>query len=839
MSIKGFKLTDNSVEQYDYDYLDNIPIPDITLTSPTLSAQARIVGNAIIAFGTTIISNVSWVRKSISVSNNSISFSDSTIRLTSKQIGAGSHYILAKAGYEFRIILGDASYTSPWVTVYNFENNIQKSFYINVRKANGNTILPYEGEENIIINTLSIAENALYDTITYKPNIYYGGINGNTGEIFDNVTNRAYTDFIYFSPRTSLIIPSGYKIRISNYDINENYINSTNWITDQYKILELTRARVMIGNNDDSELNLETVIEDFNNVIISYSDFKRLESKIDYLKDTINENHVDINENRIDIDKNYAAITHPVTIELGGINSVGTSFSSTNRAITSLMILVPNIIINVPSGYKIRPYIYNIDGSYINAGGWITNQYKATAITRVRFMIGTIDDAILNIEQVRTDFADILISYFDFEKWNDTFEQDRECFNDIRTIPDAMSGVYFWNYPRVEYISNELGKWATFGYVSEHGRSGIGICNLISNTIQLNDLFSSQKDDHDDMTVYYNNITHKLLAFGFKHSAENFIRVYCSITCKKPLMFERYDDIFFPGNVTYAQVFRDTISNKLVLFTRVDVRSWYVTYSTDETGLSWEEPELVFSTNSINNGVQLYILIRPTTTVNLYVCAVYGNPHWSTYSDSRIRLCFLNIATKKIYSSDGVTLLGQFGTGIDYSELPIILNCDYNTTLTSGDTTLRLYDLCPNQPINKPCILYGKNIYGTRSESKYYIYRDGISIEICDGGYAMYGAGDLTEGICFIGSDIDNLILGRKLSQISNTGFSVLEKWSYNNGLYTKIDEIDRSYSENNLSRVIRPCTDEQGNILFYQNGKCYQSENDPYSYIAKIIQMT
>lgn len=45
MSIKGFKLTDNSVEQYDYNYLDNIPETDTTLSIAGAAADSKIVGD--------------------------------------------------------------------------------------------------------------------------------------------------------------------------------------------------------------------------------------------------------------------------------------------------------------------------------------------------------------------------------------------------------------------------------------------------------------------------------------------------------------------------------------------------------------------------------------------------------------------------------------------------------------------------------------------------------------------------------------------------------------------------------------------------------------------------
>lgn len=47
MSIKGFKLTDNSVEQYDYNYLDNAPQLDTSLSISGAIAESKTVGTNI------------------------------------------------------------------------------------------------------------------------------------------------------------------------------------------------------------------------------------------------------------------------------------------------------------------------------------------------------------------------------------------------------------------------------------------------------------------------------------------------------------------------------------------------------------------------------------------------------------------------------------------------------------------------------------------------------------------------------------------------------------------------------------------------------------------------
>lgn len=632
-----------------------------------------------------------WERKMISVSGGTITISDSTIRVTSKVITPGNFRVVTNSDdYEIRIIYSDASYSSEWGQAFDVSSLQQLPFYITVKRKDGGQIYIYEAEENIII-----------------------------------------------APYMSL------------------------------------------------------------------------------------ETHAQI------------AMTHVVDVVFGAINSSGVEFWTRSRARTNIILALPRMVIAVPNGYKIRIHMYDANGLHLAHTEWIRTSYRFTEKTRIKLMIANDDDSEIDIEQVRVDFKNILNSYYDIASLLE--DKSKECLNEITSFSAGISGVYFWNYPRVEYIDNAVCKKAAFGYVSEDGKSGVGIKDFSNNTYHLNNLFTSEIDDHDDMAVYYNSETNRLMAFGFKHNTENFIRVYRSRVEYTPLTFERVGDITFPGTVTYAQIFQ--ANNRLVLFTRVNATSWYCVYSTDITGTQWEEPKIVFDTGSISGGIQLYIQLRLTATPHLLQCTVYGNPHWSAYSDSRIRLCYIDIDNEDIYSYDGETKLGTIGDSIDYSSVPVIIEANYGVSLESGDTVLRLYDSCSGCDVGNPYIIYGSNIYGSRKNSCYYAYRDGSSVRICDGGYSMYSGGDLVEGACFIGQSKNKIAIGRKLGYEPNEGHSVIELWEYSGDEYTLVREIDRSKSENSISRVIRPCTDIDGNVMIYQKGKII-TDNSPFSYAINVVEL-
>ena len=647
-----------------------------------------------------------------------------------------------------------------------------------------------------------------------------------------NSPNRLLTQITNY--RCTLKCPSGYKLRV--FDV-PNQI-AIDWVTE----VDTTRfvsdeLKVSVAREDDIPIYPEE-----GKFIAFYSPYMEGKNVITELS------------------------THHVTFKNGYLSALdGSSGYSQKRLISDLIILLPEVSITVADGYQLRAYLFNEKYELLSATDWKVNHRNITGdYSRVILMVRKTDSSAIKPASVYDpedpDYPVFvggtqswMNGYYDVGKLFKDAENegfDESCFNLMHHGTEGMSGAYFWNYPKLIHVNDGFKNAVYFGYVTEYGNSGVCCYDIDKDKYMSVDLFKSAPDDHDDMVCIYYELRKRMFAFGFQHNKETFIRVYRSCGRYNNLYFQWRNNIVFDEFVTYVQAFEqkrywDNEKSRFVLFVRVNAKSWYVVYSKDDIGVEWEEPIKLFDTTSVEGGVQLYIAARPTTTEDVLQLVVYGNPHWDKYSDTRIRLCYYNIGTREITDVSG-TVLGTAGDGIDYSEIPVIIDgCavgkyadipNYND-LEPDDKDLsliyRLYDAAPNCDVGYPAIAYAKTYKHEYVLGEYWIYQYGESKKVCNYGSDLYpgGNGDIGPGICFIGERTDRVILGRSALNISSNNYmTYLEKWILQNadtGWVKEGDPIDSVNSDNIRHRIIRPITDAEGDYLMYQKGRMLVNETD------------
>ena len=149
-------------------------------------------------------------------------------------------------------------------------------------------------------------------------------------------------------------------------------------------------------------------------------------------------------------------------------------------------------------------------------------------------------------------------------------------------IPATMQGEVgglaytYWVSPQVEVADTDV----FVGTVSKEGYTGVATIDKSNEKYSKNVMLEpTRADNHDSSSIMKDPVSGKLLCFTFEHDARNWINIYQSKESERARNFTYINRIYFPGSVTYAQVFYE--NGWYHLFTRVDVTSWYWAKSTD------------------------------------------------------------------------------------------------------------------------------------------------------------------------------------------------------------------------------------------------------------------
>ena len=207
----------------------------------------------------------------------------------------------------------------------------------------------------------------------------------------------------------------------------------------------------------------------------------------------------------------------------------------------------------------------------------------------------------------------------------------------------------YWVSPQVEVVDNDI----FVGTVSKEGYTGVATIDKNNEKYSKNVMLEpTRADNHDSSSIMRDPVSEKLLCFTFEHDARNWINIYRSKEKDRARYFEYISRIYFPGSVTYAQVFYQ--GGYYHLFTRVDVTSWYWAKSTDLKHWDFQKLLMTDDPKGENRAVQYYIKFVTTNQPHILRMVMYSNPQ---APDMSIRQGFLNLTNGTVYNSDGKTVI--------------------------------------------------------------------------------------------------------------------------------------------------------------------------------------
>lgn len=516
----------------------------------------------------------------------------------------------------------------------------------------------------------------------------------------------------------------------------------------------------------------------------------------------------------------------------GSVASGVTEVDSETRVRTGYLINpLEGTDITITSGYSARVFVFDKYFNALSVGSWVTRVYVTNPSRLIRIVMKKDDDSTLTVDDFDTAFGNYFDDYTNVKDVQTDISNVQSDINEIKSDFDTLANKHpliasiensawsWWMYPQVA-VNENYRKIVAFGEVDSSGIAGIGQVNLETEQELKINVWNAGADDHNGMAILKVDLGHFLIA-GAKHSEENILHLWRSMNRNSIDVLNPEVTIEFPDTVTYAQLFR-TPDNKVVLFTRVGVISWYACYSKDTYGEEWNAPFKLISSN-----IQYYCMFRPSTDPNIINVAMYSNPNWTT-TDTRIRFAHYNITNKILYDLNGnaLTTAGGF---VSYENVDIVVDIpNYSPT---GSLRNRLLDVAITSP-TEYAILYCR--FTNETDGVYYASVNGSTYQIANAGGCFYTPSCYYGGAIFVPKNTSIVYLSRYYNNRYH-----LEKYLLTNGEYIFDNEIDSSNIDGLIYPTCRPIIDVDGKVLVYQKGCTSLTSFQRFSYDAKIKKLT
>ena len=496
-----------------------------------------------------------------------------------------------------------------------------------------------------------------------------------------------------------------------------------------------------------------------------------------------------------------------------------------NRLISDVFrVKVGDEIKMIDADYQYRVMVFDDNMQFLNLFGWndINSPYGFGRERNIRIVVKRKDDADVSED---VTFDDLFESTVDFTRPVTQLAKKNEILEEAIAENCAWS---WWSYPQI--IKHPWRDGVCFGYVNSAGKAGVAHANWTTKQTNRTELLTLDIDDHCGMAIFQNPYNNRFYAFGVKHGNDDLVHIFMSDSRSNYDDFREGYTVKFPGTTTYAQIFWDSIKNRMLLITRVNVNDWYGCYSTTENGRAgeWGTPFKI-----IGSTMQYYCMTRPVTDdADLLRLTMYSNPNLNS-TDTRIRMGFLRMSTGEIFQADAKTKLGDTSTGVEYNKFDIIVDIpNYSAT---GKTRQRLLDVAITAKGTK-MICFAR--FSNYSDGKYYVYADGNEYEISTSGEAFYRPSIYLGGMIFDPRDSRFVYLSRR----NEYKVDVIERWAINPAALVETLEYDnhnQTAASGYQYRAVRPIVDSTGTFISYQVGRSNVTSFTEYNYDAVVKRVS
>lgn len=348
----------------------------------------------------------------------------------------------------------------------------------------------------------------------------------------------------------------------------------------------------------------------------------------------------------------------------------------------------------------------------------------------------------------------------------------------------------WWTRPMVEHfvgVRNRL----YFGYTTKEGLSGVGMYDIDTESVQKTHMIKNSQDDHNTVAVLPMENRKILVAYPDGHNTSKKMFVRISKYTEDITEWEAPVVLTCSANVSYAQLLY--LNSKYWLFYRVSNYSWV--YRTSSDGSTWSSEKFL-----VTAAQQYYLLAVPTNDSSRIRFCITANPE---YSDVNIRMGFLDTSTEAVYNADNSTTVRASSA----AKTSGITNTNFTTIIAApGSGTQRLFDVKRGTAPSAVYILYAK--FSGNSDSAYYIYNNGTTTKLCDGGNALWNP-KYQLGASFLG---DSSIVQCR----NSSGSDIVEIVNYSGTVQSTV------HSEENGTlpiRNARPVCSSDGEAFMWQRG--------------------
>lgn len=259
----------------------------------------------------------------------------------------------------------------------------------------------------------------------------------------------------------------------------------------------------------------------------------------------------------------------------------------------------------------------------------------------------------------------------------------------LKTWADVESGAVpgvvgdWWSLPRASLLGDNI-YYAGVGYVSTTVSPAAigGTFTKSTGVFTRPNLATLVQDEHATPARLLVNGKPHILAYCLHNTDTNFrIRISSNNAPAEPT-WNTAVTLTTPAVCTYAQIYADPASNRVVMLTRVNDTAWYYNRS-ENWGSSWAGWVKLFDFGAGKG----YVASQQAGAV--VCCALYGHPKHSSIHD--IYQCFIDLGSGDVTSLAGGPAIANIVTG---AGLPITVT----TTLpmvydTAEGNNIRLFDV--------------------------------------------------------------------------------------------------------------------------------------------------
>lgn len=348
----------------------------------------------------------------------------------------------------------------------------------------------------------------------------------------------------------------------------------------------------------------------------------------------------------------------------------------------------------------------------------------------------------------------------------------------------------WWTRPICEHFVGVRDR-VYYGYTTHDGFAGVGMYDPKTGIFQKTHLKKNEQDDHNAAAVLPRTDRKILVAYPSGHNVSNKMYVRLSKYTENITEWDDPVELTCSPSVSYAQLLY--VNSKYWLFYRSTNYNWI--YRTSSDGVTWSDERFL-----VTAAQQYYVLAVPTNDSSRIRFCCTANPQ---YSDTNIRMGFIDTSTEAVYNADNSTVV-RAGTAAKTSG---ITNTNFTTIIAApGSGSQRLFDVRRGTAPGSVYILYAT--YSTNTDSAYYIYNNGTTTKLCDGGAALWNP-KYQLGATFVGSD--KIVVAR-----NSSGSDIIEIVDYSGTL----DETLHTEANGTLPiRNARPVASSDGDVVMWQRG--------------------